>query len=64
MQRWGACPGLGKPEIIVESLLWMDEGLRAKYNAQKEKMVKAKPALPTTVIITIRRRKEVENEKE
>lgn len=46
MQRWGACPGLGKPEIIVESLLWMDEGLRAKYNAQKEKMEKAKPAAP------------------
>jgi protein SCO1/2 len=44
MQRWGACPGLGKPEIIVESLLWMDEGLRAKYDAQKEKMEKAKPA--------------------
>jgi len=46
MQRWGACPGLGKPEIIVESLLWMDEGLRAKYNAQKEKMEKAKPDAP------------------
>lgn len=41
MQYWGACPGLGKPEIIVESLLWMDEGLRAKYEAQKER---AKPA--------------------
>ena len=46
MQHWGACPGLGKPEIIVESLLWLDEGLRAKYNAQKEKMEKAKPAAP------------------
>lgn len=44
MQHWGACPGLGKPEIIVESLLWLDEGLRAKYDAQKSKMEKAEPA--------------------
>jgi protein SCO1 len=48
MQYWGACPGLGKPEIIVESLLWMDEGLRAKYEAQKEKMEKAGPQGPET----------------
>lgn len=43
MQHWGACPGLGKPEIIVESLLWLDEGLKAKYEAQKGKMEKMNP---------------------
>lgn len=35
MQTWGACPGLGKPEIIVDSLLWLDEKLKAKYLARK-----------------------------
>lgn len=44
MQTWGACPGLGKPEVIVESLLWLDEGLRSKYLARKEKTEMAKPA--------------------
>lgn len=38
MQTWGACPGLGKPEIVVESVMWLDEGLRARYEAQKQKM--------------------------
>jgi protein SCO1/2 len=38
MQTWAACPGLGKPELIVESLLWMDSGFKAKYLAQREKI--------------------------
>ncbi len=38
MQYWGACPGLGKPEAIIESLFWMDAGLKAKYMAQQEKI--------------------------
>jgi protein SCO1/2 len=38
MQTWAACPGLAKPEVVVESLLWLDKGLKAKYLAQKEKI--------------------------
>ncbi len=38
MQYWGACPGLGKPEVVVESVLWMDKTLKAKYLARQEKI--------------------------
>jgi protein SCO1/2 len=35
MQYWGSCPGLGNPERIVQSLLWLDASLKEKYLAQK-----------------------------
>ena len=38
MQYWGSCPGLDKPERLVESLLWLDPALKEKYMAQKNKM--------------------------
>lgn len=37
MQTWAACPGLGKPEVVVESVLWLDKELKAKYLARQEK---------------------------
>lgn len=37
MQYWASCPGLGDPEVIVESLLWLDDSLREKYLARKER---------------------------
>ena len=46
MQTWGACPGLAKPEVVVESLFWLDKGLKAKYLAQQEKMKTMDPAKP------------------
>lgn len=45
MQTWAACPGLGKPEVIVESVLWMDSALKAKYIAQQQK-IKAAESVP------------------
>ncbi len=38
MQYWGSCPGLGKPELIVESLLWLDPKIKERYMSQKDNM--------------------------
>lgn len=30
LERWGACPGAGKPEFIAQSILWVDHPRKVK----------------------------------